>query len=82
MTSEQPRTNKLKLGKVHTRSVPNRITGWTVFWLAVVTLVLNWIEEFSKLTALPGGHSPFYLVGGIVAIAIGLWRAGVMDTKP
>ncbi|WP_232486275.1 hypothetical protein [Streptomyces fildesensis] len=44
-------------------------------------LVVNWIEEFSSLEALPGGHSAFYLAGGIVAAVIGLWAAGVMDAK-
>ncbi|EGX61105.1 MULTISPECIES: hypothetical protein [Streptomyces] len=73
--------SKLKIGKVHTRSVPNRIFGWSLFGLSLVVIVVNWIEEFSELEVLPGGHSFFYLGGGIVAAAIGLWRAGVMDAK-
>ncbi|MEV8018110.1 hypothetical protein AB0O76_17600 [Streptomyces sp. NPDC086554] len=39
-------------------------------------------KEFSEaLTILLGGHSPFYLVGGVVAMAVGAWRAGVLDAK-
>lgn len=79
--SKTNKTTKMKLGRVHTRSLPNRIFGWTLFWLSLVAVALNWIEEFSALEALPGGHSPFYLAGGIVGMAIGLWRAGVMDAK-
>ena len=74
-------SDKTKIGKMHTRSVPNRIVGWTLFWLGLIVLALNWIEEFSELNVLPGGHSPFYLAGGILAAIIGLWRAGVMDAK-
>jgi len=73
--------NNLKIGKLHTRSVANRIFGWSLFWLATVVVVVNWIEEFSNLEVLPGGHSVLYLAGGLVAALIGLWRAGVMDSK-
>ncbi|WP_328478564.1 hypothetical protein OHS71_08850 [Streptomyces sp. NBC_00377] len=75
------RHNKLKVGKLHTRSVPNRIFGWSLFWLSIAVVVVNWIEEFSELEVLPGGHSVFYLAGGTLAAVIGLWRAGVMDAK-
>ncbi len=75
------RSTKIKIGRVHTRPLPSRILGWTLFVLSVVILVVNWIEEFSSLEALPGGHSAFYLAGGIVAAVIGLWAAGVMDAK-
>lgn len=60
--------------------MPNRIFGWSLFWLGLV-VVVNWIEEFSDLEVLPGGHSVFYLAGGIAAAVIGVWRAGVMDAK-
>ncbi|MGW4102236.1 hypothetical protein [Streptomyces sp. NPDC004976] len=79
--SSSIRHNKLKIGKVHTRSVPSRIFGWSLFWLSLVVIVVNWVEEFSELEVLPGGHSFFYLGGGVVGAAIGLWRAGVMDAK-
>ncbi len=79
--SNSIKQNKMKLGKVHTRSLPNRIFGWSLFWLSLVVIAVNWIEEFSELEVLPGGHSVFYLAGGIVAAAVGLWRAGVMDAK-
>ena len=49
--------------------------------MSVVVIVLNWIEEFSELNALPGGHSVFYLIGGAVGAAVGAWRAGVFDAK-
>ena len=81
MSGNSIKHNRVKIGKVHTRSVPNRIFGWSLFWLSLVVIALNWIEEFSDLEVLPGGHSFFYLGGGIVAAAIGLWRAGVMDAK-
>jgi len=73
--------NKLKIGKLHTRSVPNRIFGWSLFSVSLAVAVVNWIEEFSDLKVLPGGHSVFYLVGGMVVAVIGLWRAGAMDAK-
>ena len=79
--SKSTKHNKIKFGKVHTRSLPNRIFGWSLFWLSLVVVVVNWIEEFSELEVLPGGHSWFYLAGGLVAAVIGLWRAGVMDAK-
>lgn len=81
MTGNSVKHNKLKVGKLHTRSVPNRIFGWSLFWLGLVVVAVNWIEEFSDLEVLPGGHSVFYLAGGVVAAVIGLWRAGVMDAK-
>lgn len=74
-------THRIKLGRVHTRSKPSRIVGWSLFWLGLVAIVVNWIEEFSELAVLPGGHSVFYLMGGVVAGAVGLWFAGVMDAK-
>ncbi|MHB9858303.1 hypothetical protein [Streptomyces sp. YIM S03343] len=70
-----------KIGRMHTRSVPSRFFGWSLFWLNIVVVVLNWIEEFSTLNALPGGHSVFYLTGGILGAAVGAWRAGVFDAK-
>jgi hypothetical protein len=75
------KATQLKIGRVHTRSVPSRIFGWSLFWLSAVVIVLNWIEEFSELNALPSGHSVFYLAGGILGITVGLWRAGAMDAK-
>ncbi|MFF6829815.1 hypothetical protein [Streptomyces longwoodensis] len=75
------KTNQTKIGRLHTRSVPSRILGWSLFWVSVVVIVLNWIEEFSDLNALPGGHSVFYLIGGAVGAAVGAWRAGVFDAK-
>ncbi|MGW3938498.1 hypothetical protein [Streptomyces sp. NBC_00024] len=81
MTGNSIKHSKLKVGKLHTRSVPSRIFGWSLFWLSLVVIVVNWAEEFSDLAVLPGGHSFFYLGGGVVGAAIGLWRAGVMDAK-
>lgn len=75
------KTNQTKIGHLHTRSVPSRIFGWSLFGLSLVVVVLNWIEEFSSLETLPGGHSVLYLAGGVVGAAVGLWRAGVMDAK-
>jgi len=80
MTKTQ-KTNETKIGRLHTRSVPSRILGWSLFWLSIVLIVLNWVEEFSDLNALPGGHSVFYLLGGGVGAAVGAWRAGVFDAK-
>jgi len=73
--------NKLKIGKLHTRSAPNRIFGWSLFGVSLAVVVVNWIEEFSDLEVLPGGHSVFYLAGGMVAAVTGLWRVGAMDAK-
>ena len=81
MSGDSLKNNKMKYGKAHTRSVPNRIFGWSLFWLSLVVIVVNWIEEFSDLEVLPGGHSVFYLAGGVATAVIGLWRAGVMDAK-
>lgn len=75
------KATKIKIGRVHTRSAPSRVAGWLAFWISAVVVVLNWIEEFSTLEVLPGGHSVFYLGGGIVTAALGLWMAGVMDAK-
>lgn len=70
------------MSRLHTRSRASRIVGWSLFVLGLITLVVNWSEEFSEaLTVLPGGHSPFYLVGGVVAMTVGAWRAGVFDAK-
>ncbi|MDH6522293.1 hypothetical protein [Streptomyces sp. SAI-090] len=76
--TKKPQT---KIGRMHTRSVPSRIFGWSLLWISLVVVVLNWIEEFSELNALPGGHSVFYLMGGILGAAVGAWRAGVFDAK-
>jgi hypothetical protein len=75
-------TSKIKIKRLHTRSLPSRAFGWSLLGLSLVTLIVNWIEEFSDaLAVLSGGHSPFYLIGGIAGIGIGLWLAGVMDAK-
>jgi hypothetical protein len=81
MSGNSIKHSRLKIGKLHTRSVPNRIFGWSLFWLSLAVVVVNWIEEFSDLEVLPGGHSVFYLAGGMVVAVIGLWRAGAMDAK-
>ncbi|MGW3565513.1 hypothetical protein ACWDSL_16810 [Streptomyces sp. NPDC000941] len=75
------KTNKIKISRVHTRSLVSRAFGWSLFSLSLMVVVVNWIEEFSSLEALPGGHSAFYLIGGIAGAAVGLWRAGVMDAR-
>lgn len=75
------KTQKIKIGRLHTRSLPSRVIGWTLFILGLVTVAVNWVEEFSALEALPGGHSVFYLMGGITASVVGLWLAGVMDAN-
>ncbi|KAF5999196.1 hypothetical protein BOG92_000480 [Streptomyces sp. WAC00263] len=75
------KTNQTKIGRMHTRSVPSRIFGWSLLGLSLVVVALNWIEEFSNLEALPGGHSVLYLAGGIAGAVVGLWRAGVLDAK-
>lgn len=76
--TKRPQT---KIGRLHTRSAPSRIFGWSLLWLSLLVIVLNWIEEFSDLNALPGGHSVLYLVGGIVGAALGAWRAGIFDAR-
>jgi hypothetical protein len=81
MSGNSIKHSRLKIGKLHTRSVPNRIFGWSLFWLSLAVVVVNWIEEFSDLEVLPGGHSVFYLAGGMMVAVIGLWRAGAMDAK-
>ncbi|MFF7642889.1 hypothetical protein [Streptomyces canus] len=81
MTKTNKKPKQTKIGRLHTRSVPSRIFGWSLLGLSLVVVVLNWIEEFSSLEALPGGHSIFYLMGGILGAAVGAWRAGVFDAK-
>ncbi|QUW85540.1 hypothetical protein SMIR_41520 (plasmid) [Streptomyces mirabilis] len=81
MMTKAKKTNQTKIGRMHTRSVPSRIFGWSLLGLSLVVVVLNWIEEFSSLEALPGGHSVLYLAGGIVGATVGAWRAGVFDAK-
>lgn len=75
------KTQKIKIGRLHTRSTPSRVVGWTLVALGLVTVAVNWVEEFSALEALPGGHSVFYLLGGITTAIVGLWFAGVMDAN-
>ncbi|MEU3550891.1 hypothetical protein [Streptomyces longwoodensis] len=76
--NKKPQT---RIGRLHTRSLPSRIVGWSLLWLSIVVIALNWIEEFTSIEVLPGGHSVFYLGGGIVAAAVGAWQAGVFDAK-
>ncbi|WP_262705091.1 MULTISPECIES: hypothetical protein [Streptomyces] len=79
MTKE---AHKIKVGRLHTRSRTSRIVGWALLVLSLITLVVNWIEEFTDaVTILPGGHSPFYLAGSIFVVVVGAWRAGVFDAK-
>lgn len=75
-------SNKLSIKRIQTRSVPSRVIGWVLAAVGFIVLVWNWVEEFSDaLPLLPGGHSPFYFAGSIVAIAVGVWRVGVFDAK-
>ncbi|MGW4074392.1 hypothetical protein ACWELB_12865 [Streptomyces asiaticus] len=79
MTKE---AQKIKVGRLHTRSQTSRILGWSLLGLSLITFVVNWIEEFTDAVAiLPGGHSPFYLAGSILIIVVGAWRAGLFDAK-
>jgi hypothetical protein len=57
MMTKAKQTNQTRIGRLHTRSAPSRIFGWSLFWLSLV-IVLNWIEEFSSLNALPGADTP------------------------
>ncbi|MBP0456047.1 hypothetical protein [Streptomyces montanisoli] len=81
MSDGKAKSTQLKIAKIHTKSRPVRIVGWSLFWLSAVVVVLNWIEEFSTLEALPGGHSAYYLMAGIAGGAAGLWATGVLDAK-
>jgi hypothetical protein len=81
MSSDNVKATRIKIGRIHTRPLPARICGWTLAWVSLAVIVVNWIEEFSSLEALPGGHSVFYLAGGILMATLGLWTAGVMDAK-
>ncbi|MGW7695303.1 hypothetical protein ACWGMA_41895 [Streptomyces asiaticus] len=79
MTKE---AQKIKVGRLHTRSQASRIVGWSLLGLSLITFVVNWIEEFTDaVTILPGGHSPFYLAGSILVFVIGAWRSGLFDAK-
>jgi hypothetical protein len=81
MSSSNAKSTKIKIGRIHTRSLPSRIAGWLLLWLSLIVVAVNWVEEFSSLEVLPGGHSVFYFGGGILTAALGLWMAGVMDAK-
>lgn len=75
-------SNRLTIKRIQTRSVPSRVVGWVLALVGLFVLVWNWMEEFTDgLPLMPGGHSPFYFAGGIVAIAVGAWRIGVFDAK-
>ncbi|EXU62734.1 MULTISPECIES: hypothetical protein [Streptomyces] len=79
MTKE---AQKIRVSRLHTRSRASRIVGWSLLGLSLITLVVNWIEEFTDaVTILPGGHSPFYLAGSMCVIVVGAWRAGIFDAK-
>jgi len=64
------------------RPLPMRITGWAVFAVGILVSIVNIsMDIIDNDELLPGGHSPAYLVGGLVMAGAGLWWTGVMDAK-
>lgn len=64
------------------RPLPMRVTGWAVFSVGILTVVLNLaMDVVNNDELLPGGHSPWYLVGGIFLAAAGLFWTGLLDAK-
>lgn len=64
------------------RPWPMRVTGWLVIAVGLFTISLNLTMDIvDSHGLLPGGHSPWYFVGGGLMACAGLWWTGAMDAK-
>lgn len=64
------------------RPLPMRVTGWAVLSLGLLIATANIAMDIvDNDELLPGGHSPAYLLGGLIMAAAGLWWTGVLDAK-
>jgi hypothetical protein len=57
-------------------------------WIGLLTtatglliIVLNLLTQFMRTRLLPGGHSPFYLILGVVVACSSLWWFGWFDRQ-
>jgi len=54
------------------------VVGWSLVGLGVAVIVVNEVDVVD-LELLPGGHSPAYLLLGLVVAVAGSWWLGLYD---
>ncbi len=56
----------------------HKVVGWSLVGLGVAVIVVNEVDVVD-LELLPGGHSPAYLLLGLVVAVAGSWWLGLYD---
>ena len=56
----------------------HKIGGGVLVIFGVVLIFVNFAED-ENLGVLPGGHSPLYMVAGLIIAASSLWWFGAFD---
>jgi hypothetical protein len=63
------------------RSRVEKVAGALLITVGLVVVLTNYAEEIIDRHLLPGGHSPLYLLLGVLLAAYGTWSTGVLDRK-
>jgi hypothetical protein len=58
----------------------HKVVGWSLIGLGVAVIVVNEVDVVD-LELLPGGHSPAYLLLGLVVAVAGSWWLGLYDRQ-
>jgi hypothetical protein len=56
----------------------HRVAGIVLIVVGVAMIALNFAED-ENIGILPGGHSPLYLLGGLLIAGSSLWWFGAFD---
>jgi hypothetical protein len=59
----------------------HRWTGQFLTAAGLLIVLLNLLTQFTRARLLPGGHSPFYLILGVVVACSSLWWFGWFDRQ-
>lgn len=78
--SRQPKPVRLDRRRLPgNRPLWHRLVGWTTLILGVIVIVLNDLMRLADVRLLPGGHSEFYLLAGLLIAGQSLWWFGWWD---
>ena len=74
----EPRRYTPPSGGVRIRPTWHKVVGAVFVFLGIVLIALNYGED-ENIGVLPGGHSPLYMMAGLIIAASSLWWFGAFD---
>lgn len=75
------RTSPRRVEDFRVRRRWEKVAAGVFITAGLAVVVLNYGEDMSGPHVLPGGHSPMYLLLGVLLIVYGAWCSGVLDRK-